>query len=173
MVLASLMLLQIFTETIAPKAPGQCVAVVFKRTAYIAKTVERSRFTGRLLLKMRGAQLPPSTAEISACGRECVSSVALTDSCVASCAAGPEADRLGCARKCPWPRDPELERLAGSSTFTPILHPRNSGPVASCEYQCLLRTARFVGRDLELASADAISNPSRCSCNDVTSCVDK
>ena len=75
MVAASLLLLQILSETYTPKEKDQCVGVTYKGVAYKAKKASRSRFTGRVLLTMRD-EAPSYTplAGSSACMEKCISS---------------------------------------------------------------------------------------------------
>ena len=193
MILAPLMFLQIFTETILPKTPGQCIAVVKGKTVFLAQSATRTRLTGRLVLKMRGAPLPLLESEASTCANECFAKIALVNPCVARCSTQQTAsERVSCAKQCvpasppPSPTPGTTERDRAAQARKSLLGPdpdadRRSADFYSsglnlmwvCEQGCSARVTRFAGRDLELLAPDAISNPSRCTCDRRASCVDK
>ena len=195
MMLASVLLLQIFTESITPKTPGQCVGVVYQNRVLLAKSVARSRFTGRLVLTMPGKPLPFTEAQTSSCSNVCFQEVSATNSCVASCGARATiGERDICGRSCMVDVEPTPPPLnvclaacpdegrgrffsdcsrrcrvnANRMYFSP-----GWSPMKVCENKCLQRLPVVLaqGRDIEIPKAEAISNPSGCTCT-TESCID-
>lgn len=181
MMLAPLLLLQVFTETIAPKTDGACVAVVYKNTVHLAKRVTRSRFTGRVTLTMAGQRdhLPPSESELSTCATGCLREVAPRNSCVKACGTD-----LNCARACsvPAPKPKPSPASGLPPGFAPVrVYPDellpDIFPMPVCESSCRERLPVKLGperpgREVEIPKADLISNPSSCVCQGA-GCIDK
>ena len=184
------------TERIDTQVHGQCIAVVHNGTTYLANRVERSRWTGDLMLKMRGSQIPYSEAQITTCANDCLVSVGAQNACVSGCAGD-----LECARSCGidnlaleatpptnepgqtspfrYGRHPLADSILGAAAPSPTPF-RNyfpleaiNQPMRKCESACLADRIRFAGRDLELHLVDAISNPAQCSCGGASRCVDR
>ena len=190
MLAASLLLMQILSETFTPKEKDQCVGVTYKGVTYKGQKASRSRFTGRVVVTMPDKLTLPYDPEfdryLSAtvrCSQDCDQKLAKDrpyDLCIKGC------ERPGIFSKDPLlgnPTDvsPECQRSCESQPKVPPASAHTSCENARMATVPTPNPSRprapmpspKPGRQIDLGGADIIVDSTSCTCPYATQCVDK
>ena len=173
MVAASLLLLQIFTETTAPMEKGHCVGVVYKGTTYKGKKAVRYRFSGRVVITMSDVEVPPT--EVPPTNVPSGGKLTASPHCQQKCGKAEISRRFAeqkftlsiecteteydCNVMC------LVEELLGKNARGELPVPPAPQPTATPKMK--------PGREIELAGADLITESTTCSCSYNQPCIDR